>query len=99
MIQPKTHPPEAPEPSDTTLEKFFTLIMQIVKRQDDQFFESLRLERIIRNIDAGFVLTSFEQASIFKAQTHAMIEDLNGMVATLELRKRRANHTHESTAE
>lgn len=83
----KVHPPENPQPIAWTVGKILPLLMLLAKRQDQLFFRHLELERHVLKMNAGFVLTSFEQASIFKAETHGLIADIDSLFHQVELWK------------
>lgn len=89
----KEHPPETPQPIAWTVGKILPVLMLLAKRQDQLFFHHLELERHILKMNAGFVLTSFEQAALFKMETHNLIADLNSLSHHVDLWKPIDNQT------
>jgi hypothetical protein len=98
-LTPKTHTPEDPQPIAWTVAKFIPLLMLLAQRQDKLFFKTLELERIIHKINAGFVLTSFEQASLFKAETHSLIAGIDALIHQVDLWDACNKPTPENTPE
>lgn len=86
-LTPKQNTPEDPQPIAWTVGQMLPVLMLLAKRQDQLFFMHTALERHQLNIDAGFVLTSFEQAALFKKETHELIAGINALFNQVELWK------------
>jgi hypothetical protein len=98
-LTPKINTPPQLKSISCLCDKFINVQMLIVKRQDQEYFWRLELERHIHKINAGFVLTTFEQASLEKMETHAMIADINDMIEQFKLHEARDQSTPENTPE
>ena len=84
-LTPKTHTPEDPQPIAWTVAKFIPLLMLLAQRQDKLFSKTSELERRIHKINAGFVLTPFEQIALFKLETHSLIAGIDALIHQVEM--------------